>query len=299
MEAMEGFASRRWNPGFVAMRWRHLFWLLPLLWLLAGVAWFLIEQFKETAASGSLAYYSGRDSSMSDEEMAREGLAFMTSREVMEGAVKRLSGSTTWGLNTDVDNIRSRQRAEVDPSLGLSAIKLTVTGRGEKAAHETWMAIYDAAQEIAARDQFEFERDRIEFLKEEVIRLEGELADLGIAPVVSESPSARPARLLLRDQLPGSEDIGTMLSALDDARKELRRLEAGQWCGTGFFNPVGLISSPHLSTPVLPFGQVGMLGVCVASGFGGGLFMAVFLAYLLELLIPRRVESLSITPVEF
>ncbi|MCW1926618.1 hypothetical protein OKA05_28960 [Luteolibacter arcticus] len=275
--------------------------MLPVLGLLAGVIWFLMQQFKETTVSGSMVYYPSRTSSMSDEERAREGIEFLTSKRVVEGTARRLSRSMTWGLSSDMNVIRSRQSVEVDSSIGLSAIELTVTGRGEKAAHEAWMAIYETAREIAAVEQVEFERTRIVVLEEEVIRLEGEVAALGLAPVVSQAPAGRPAHLLSLDKLPGSEDIGAMLSQLDASRKELKELKGlggSQWCGTSFFEPVGLISPPHFPAPALPVGPMGMIGLCGASGFGGGLFMAVFLAYVMEWLRPRRVEPLSAIPAD-
>lgn len=285
---MEGLATRRWNPGFVAMRWRRLFWMLPLLGLSLGVVWFLRQQFKETSVSGSLSYFSGGFSSASSEEVVREGLAFMASERVMKNAARRVARSETWGLNADMGDLRARQKVEVESTKGFPAIRMIVTGRGEKAAHETWMAIYDAAWEIAAEEQREFERSELDAVKGKVIRLEAELATL-------EKPSAAPGVFA---GLSRSSDVKVVLAKLDDARKEQTRFEAAQMCSSSFFERVALISPPPLATSAMPLGPMGMLGLHGAAGFGVGIFAAVFLAYLMEFLKPRRAVPLSAIPVD-
>ena len=280
MESMEGLATRRWNPGFVAMRWRRLFWALPSLGLFVGVVWFLFQQFRESSASGSLAYFSGGSSSVSNEDVVREGMLFMTSEKVMKKAAIRIAPSKTWGMRADFNDIRSRQKMEVDSTKGFPAIRMTVTGRGKKAAHETWMAIYDAAWEIAVEEQREFEQTELDASKGKVIRLEAQLIGL-------EKPSEAPGAFA---GLSRNRDVKVVLSKLDEAREDQKRLEAAQMCSTSFFERVALISPPHLATPVVPLGPMGMLGLHGAAGFGVGIFAAVFLAYLLEFLKPRRPD---------
>ncbi|MEK7949432.1 hypothetical protein [Luteolibacter soli] len=272
---MEGLATRRWNPGFVAMRWRRLFWMLPLLGVVMGVAWFLFQQFRETSVPGSIAYFSGKTSSAGNEEVAREGMEFMTSERVLKRAANRVERSETWGVSADVDVIRRQQKVEIDATMGMPTLKMTVTGRGEKAARETWMAIYDAAWAIAVEEQRVSDQVELDSAKGKVSRLEAEVASLE----------------------PGSPDgkrgVKAVLSELDHARETQKRLEMGQMCSTSFFERVALISPPHPATPAVPFGRLGMLGLHGAGGFGVGLFGAVFLAYLLEFLKPRRVVPVA------
>lgn len=280
---MEGLAFRRWNPGFVALRWRHLFWMLPLLGLLAGCVWFLFLQLKETSTSGTIGYFSGDGSTTNHEETAREGADFMTSRRVLENAANRAARSQLWGMDANVDAIRSRQKVEIDSTMGMPVIRMTVTGRGEKGAHETWMAIYNAAWEVAAKEQRELEQTQLDAAKGKVIRLEAEIAALEVDS---------------SDKLPGRPDVNVVKLEVEGARKEQKWLEAGQLCGTSFFERVALISPPHLATRAVPFGPAEMLAMHGAVGFGAGLFGAVFIAYLLEFLKPRRVVALSAIRVD-
>jgi hypothetical protein len=150
------------------------------------------------------------------------------------------------------------------------------------------MAIHDTAREIAIEEQLELEQTHPDAAKGKVIGLEGEVVALGQASVVPQSFFAGgPGHLLAFGRLSGDRDVKVVLSELDDARKEQKRLEMNQWCGTSFFERVGLVSPPHLSVPV-PFDPMGMLGIHGASGFGAGRFAALFLGYLLEFLKPCR-----------
>lgn len=280
---MEELNSRRWNPGFVVMRWRHLFCLMPLLGLLAGLAWAWMEEFKEISLSGSLGYWGGGTSTLSDQQMAIEGVAFMTSNRVLERASFRLARDKPWWMHANVASLRARQTVELDPAVGAPVVKMTFTGRGKKATEEIWMAIYNASNEIGLEDEQARALARLHSAKEKVLRLEEELAALEQSSV---SPGSLGSFSTSSRDAGNGDNNEAVLSKLADARKEQERVEMSQM-GCMPFGGVDLISPPSTPTLGAPFGPMGMLGLHGAFGFGVGAILAVCLAYALESLKPR------------
>jgi hypothetical protein len=277
MEEMEELESRRWNPGFVVMRWRHLFWLMPLLGLVTGLAWTWMEDFEEISVSGLVEYRADVTDNSSNEKLALDGIALLTSDRVLERASTQLSLDKPWWVDASVASLRSRQTVEFDPVRGSPVIRMTVTGRGKKATGDVWEAIYKAAESISWQISAEAERARelveLDAANKEVLRLEREMVALGQSPM---KPGALEAVLRELSAARGEQDHAQM------------NLECGMKLSLGGMD---LISPPD-TPPVLParFGPVGMLGFHGAMGFGVGVILAMCLAYGLEVVRPRRSE---------
>ncbi len=293
MSTMHELRSRRWNPGFIALRWRHLFWGLPLLGALVGLAVSAFDILKEKTVVGSLLYLpleEGRAESMSDEELAGEGSALILSDRILESAVARLDLEKKWRM--DASACASLLRREAGAVPDAPEVELSMTSRNEEEAMELWKGLRDAAWEVSNRDFIEQKRVRLDEARGKVVQLERELMDAQQALDTARIGAPAPLEVPLLSPDRAGTELEAIQARLEHARTESEQVEASQhsciplgaWSGDGHPSP---------ASPRPPFGPMVMLGIRTLLGCGWGMFAALLLAYLLELLVPRKTGNVD------
>ncbi len=266
-------AIRRWNPGFVAMRWRHVFWIVPLLGVLA-------------ALTVHLAFFHRTDIRA---VVAVRGVNFdlkelLHSDVVMRKSVRDLGLAARWSMDEDsaMERLRGETVMTVVPGTALAGISHLDFHPG-KATEAAMTVVRHLVDETENRLRHSFIDLRINELSQAACMLDAEHGELlqriELERIKSERASRDPA-LLAADIDP------ELVAALDRNRRLLEQVNlqliSVKYAQITYESPLLGLDSPSFSQTLLP----------ASKRLGIGLFAAVLaaplVAYLLELLFPRK-----------
>lgn len=271
---MSSSPLKRWYPGFVALRWRHLFWALPLLGLLVGGG-IQARSVIQRQESAPLSMAGIRDLILSGAVLQEAGLN--------SGHVKE------W--TTDSAN-RLRKIVACEEIKGTSLLAITIKGRssstkvdlcnqlptlaGEKTNELRNQRITEAEAKLEALNQSfkEKRRDYLNNLK----------TSLGVP---EEQFVATPDYLKAKDEFAEAE------KALETGRTDYINLRL-QGVGQGW--PIVIIEKAaapvafSMKELVEPLSRV-------SYWIGASVLLAALLAYFMEWRYPRRVDSGTTIPL--
>lgn len=293
---MSASSIRRWNPDEVITRRKHLFWFIPLLGLISGIAFSLSPLLRWKTAVGTLQIHTQSlpgettplftttdlaDAIPSDEVLEKTAIALNLS-ESRQGETKEL-----------VASLRTKISYHQPP--GTDLVELSAKGRDRADAEQIWHGLISSANEHFRARQAESYRTRLAAIAVEIedkrIDLEAMLG--AIHPPGSDlKPDHYDNPLDLRGPRPGFiED----LKALDQARRSLEALQikqvSGQLMGRHTADSVVIHESPAARDSIFYSGLLGSLAFAATLGLAAGTLLALILAYLLELLFPRKAST--------
>ncbi len=299
-------AIRRWNPGFVAMRWRHAFWIVPLLGVLAALAAHLAFHHRtDVRAVIQIQMGSSWPPSPSMEEMLR-------SDEVLRGTIRELGLAARWKANEEDAVERLRRQTVMSRVHGTLLIDISHLSFRPATAMETALSLARQFQSEVERHQRSFHTFELRRLQSEVERHETEIERLRERIARKEEPSPQPRGnpVILTGPLikPHAPNLGGDMQlagyetgppvkppaaspkdALEKAQEALAKAKLDHTAvEMQVSNAIRLHQSPSLTQAVLP----------AAKRLGIGLSIAILvtpaIAYLLELLFPRKLRPQEI-----
>jgi hypothetical protein len=287
-------AKRRWYPAFVIYRWRHVLWIVPLLGLLG----LLLQHWNRLRWDHVMASYHTRFATLvfSGPESSRVSQLFdiIGSAEVLGKAARDSGLAGAWQM-TDAqaaERLRSHVICDTVPGSGHFELKVRKIRGGDtleicKAIEANLKEQLNAAQS-AQIAQGRAERKAV--LQKAVADQEAKL-EVTRAEFLAETPTPE-------NPTDGAVRFESLLKIQADRRLlEQLKLEMTSEENTirCFVSPLSEHEAPHWpgrpsTRHVLDFGIAG------AWTFGWSILGAIALAYLLEGLIPRKVEKEEAAP---
>ena len=296
---MSSAPIRRWNPGFIALRWRHLFWSLPLLGLLAGLVVHFLPMIRGTA-TGIVAV--GRVWPTVD------GLPTFTSVDVPEivrsenvlrDTISKLDLAKRWEMDGEKCVAELRGRISSNLVAGSPQVKLSVSGRSRAESDLIWDSLVSASKNYAV-GLLEFRHqanlDRLE------VQIENYTADVEtkrralFGLFTAENLRFRPNK-----QPPiSSADLTTLRADLEESKNRMELMQIQFLVQKSSLkardeqdrSPILIREAPGSSSPPTLWDTLRPLVLHSSIGVGSGMVLAVILAYLLELLFPRKAPTL-------
>jgi hypothetical protein len=280
--------STRWNPGFIALRWRHLFWGLPLLGLLAGLVVHFLPMIRNTA-TGIVQIrptFSTADvvhAAKTDEILALTGIRTdLTHHWNLEG---REGSPYTEEL---------RRSVSTKPIPGTALVEISVSGRSRGESKLIWHALVTTLQE-----QFEGLRSvqvqsTLAHLEAAVKRQKAEVDSKreALRRVIKTGPLLYQPNGVV--QQPGGQ-FNKLKADFENAQKQLEQLQIEEIMekmqAKIMEDPLVIHQAPGTPVPVTLWDTLRPLVLHSSIGLGTGMVLAVIFAYLLELLFPRRSPS--------
>ena len=257
---------RRWNVGFVAMRWRRLFWLLPLAALLVGTAVEWRKYLKHDQAIG-IFQTQVRKGSPGLEEL-RE---IVLSDEILGAASFDAFLLCDWGPKEECV-ARLRPMITVEPILGTSLVEITVKGRKTFRTVAICDALIDRSvkyvQELEDRMFWKLAEQKKARVEELEVAIDAKRAEIAGYSAGGER------------QVQAARELAKMES------ERLRILDSQMRCIL-LEEPL-IIHERPLPPKALSWRDFAEAGTPVSIAVGSSVIAAFALAYLLELLIPRR-----------
>ena len=275
---MQAAPSYRWGLGFIAKRWRHVFWLLPLAGLLIGLGlqiWTIygptaigIVQARPTPARYSPTHFS---------EVATE----FQSDDILSKTSYSLDLPGRWQLHREACVLRLRKMIGTKCIPGTSLIEFRVTGRSRRESIEIWKAIHAHANEhfvdirvAAEQAKLDEERAKIKVLEDDREQRRQELSSA------------------IRRNNPLKVDIGKLRADFEATQKALEaakiHLISGEMQCWLMENPILVHEEPVIPPSWLHKDVLRPLLHHAGIGFSIGMILAAPVAYLLELLFPRK-----------
>ncbi len=294
---------RRWNPGFIALRWRHLFWGLPLLGLLAGLVVHFLPTIRNTSTGVVQITRNLRAESGLPSFTNIELPDVVRSEEVLWAAIQGLDLQGQWKMSRDdcVAELRDQISCKFIP--GTELVEISVSGRSLAESERIWKRLATALNDhakgvINLRD------------KAKLDRLEGEIEK--IRAEVEIKRRALPAGvwsyqdLLHRKSAPAAPpDISTYQPLSKEAAEFEKSLKLLELLQIKFIsdkmqimitdegrNLIWIHEAPGSRSHALLWDTLRPLVLHSSIGVGSGMVLAVILAYLLELLFPRKAPTL-------
>jgi hypothetical protein len=306
---MDAASCRRWSLAFVAYRWRHLFWILPLSGLLtgAGVEWRKYQKSLQPSGvveavplTGSLpALFAGTYPSLGFAEIR----AIALSDEVL-GAAALHADMTRDGTSLE-DCIRKlRPMVEVSPGAGSNSAVISVAGKRSPRSEELTVAVIRKTVWYVDKTAYAERSTRLKKEKAELDALKKSInpAQAMISITVREDPWRDSRKLDKADAVRRISAPATDEFARQRAEAEQRSAESIRRLGEmimaekfhrGSAAPLAVTRSPSVKPPVpTAWERVQQVTPTVALGVGSGIFAAVALAYLLQALLPGRGKRL-------
>jgi hypothetical protein len=299
---MDPAPIRRWNPGFIALRWRHLFWGLPSLGLLFGLFVHFLPTIRNTSIGVvEIDHYLRTEAGLPSFTCA-EVPNVIRSEKVLGIAIKELNLREQWKTNREdcVANLRNQISCKLIP--GTELVEISVTGRSRAESAQIWKHLASALNNHAKgvfklRDQAKL--DRLESGIEKA-RAEVEIKRRALPQVWRyqdllhrKSPPVAPPEI--RPYQPLSKEV----VEFEESRKLLELLqikfisEKMQIMMTDEVkNPIWIHEAPGSRFPLTLWDTLRPLVLHSSIGVGVGMVLALVLAYLLELLFPRKSPTL-------
>jgi hypothetical protein len=169
---MDPAPIRRWNLGFVIMRWRHLFWGVPLLGLLVGlVLHFLpmmeksvtgIVELRSLTTGNPLSGASHLDTVIKSDALLRP-------------TVTALDLPRHWQMASDDCVNRLRERIQIEPIRGTTLLGIRVKGRSRAESRQIWETLATSLNEHFNRSAGIQDQTKLERLNAELERQEADV----------------------------------------------------------------------------------------------------------------------------
>lgn len=292
---MDPAPIRRWNPGFIALRWRHLFCGLPLLGLLVGFVVHFMPMIRPTATGAvqirptALSFGTADvvHAVQSDEILALTGTrADLANRWNLKG---REGGSYTEEL---------RRSVSAKPIPGTALVEISVSGRSRAESKLIWHALVTALQEHLESLRSANDQTRLDQLEAAVERQKAEVetkrralpADFGYQDLkhrntpLTSPPDFRPYHPKSME----SAEFESSLQLLEQL--QIKFISEKMQC-TFTEDPLIVHEVPGNPAPVTLWDTFRPLVLLSSIGVGAGMVLAVVLAFLLELLFPRKASA--------
>ena len=293
---MDPAPIRRWNPGFIALRWRHLFWGLPLLGLLAGLAVHFLPMIRGTATGivqirpVPLTVASGRSF------LGVSDVATMTrSDDLLGQTVLALDLPRRWRKESDVCVSELRDAINIEYIPGTALVQISVSGRSRAESAQIWDSLILYTNDHFSKIAQTEEPANIAALD---ALLEASKANFDAKREILEA-FMRTSDLLHRSGSNNHPSDHRFLKAKSDFEKAKADLEAAQIAQIAAKmqariteDPLIIHEAPGTPAPLTLWDTLRPLVLHSSIGLGSGMVLAVVLAYLFELLFPRKAPTL-------
>lgn len=261
---MQAAPSYRWGLGFIAKRWRHVFWLLPPAALFIGLGPLLWTLYGPTATGAIQVGF--RHYTFADAERA------LVSDKVISRTVDSLRLTDRWGVDSNTCALKLRRIISLERVRGTSLLEVHISGKRRVESIEIWKAlIFEATlhfsrMETAKHDAWAAPLEaRLDRLKSEIDRLKGDTEGDERAP---DDQTSQRIKDLEKDRSNTFHELFSMPHHYGD--------------------PIVTHEDPHPSPSL--FDRDIIQSVAAKGGVNGGIgiIAAVAFAYLLELLFPSK-----------
>ncbi|MCW1884292.1 hypothetical protein OKA04_06080 [Luteolibacter flavescens] len=277
---MQAAPTYRWGLGFVVMRWRHLFWVLPLLGLLGGLGMRLWALYCPVAVGVIQPLPNSTRSFYPD---PAEAALVWKYTDTLAETVDSLNLQERWQLPPDECVIKLRGMVRSEHRSGSPSVEVRVTGQDRRESIEIWEELLNRTAHHFYAQYSAAAQAEIESATVDVRDLKKELAQ---ARMISSGGKGVDSP----DQQEREERIDALQSKLDAAQEAL--VAARLRLLSGETNVLYLLVYPleMPSMPPSPMDRDTLLSILRHGGWGAGIgiILSVLLAYLLELLFPRR-----------
>ncbi len=288
---MDPAPIRRWNPGFIAMRWRHLFWSLPLLGLLVGLVVHFLPMIRNTA-TGVVLVRPGALFSAADVVHA------VQTDDILALTCIRTDLANRWNLNgregsPSTDELRRSVSAKLIP--GTVLVEISVSGRSRAESELIWDALVTALQEHIEGLQSVHDRSKLDQLEAAVKRQKADVDSKREAlsqAIKTETLLYYPNGAV---QDPNAQ-FNKLKADFEASQKLLEQLQIKEisekmQCRMMESDVMIVHQAPGTPAPVTLWDTLRPLVLHSSIGVGAGMVLAVILAYLLELLFPRKAST--------
>jgi capsular polysaccharide biosynthesis protein len=306
--------STRWHPRIIAQRWRSIFWVLTLLGLFAGLSVHFYPYLTTNSAEGQILVRSistpGHRTSISNPT----GIAAATLRSdvVLAQTMIELDLPGEWGMEGEICVARLEDRIVSKPERKAGLVTLSVKGHNRSEAIRIWNKLIEVAGDEFIRLENPLQAATLKSLETEIVvgqenvnsthkalRMAMDSGEYSRRHQKVQSPDSIPAIPNTLPNFPGprssARDVQTAIAehkqAIDALESAKRRLveETKHW--SSIERPFIVQAAPSISPP--PTFGASLLSLIKYStiGLGAGMVLAVILAYLLELLFPRKFPT--------
>ncbi len=298
---MNSLPSRRWDPGFIAMRWRHGFWGLPLLGLLAGLIVHFLPMIGNTA-TGIVQIRPG--GSVGSIPWTPTSLPLFTpsgvvgtvgSDDILRPTALALDLPAKWRMEEDKCVSELRNAIRCDEIRGTALVEITVRGRNRRESKLIWHALVTTLQEHFEGLRSVHDQSTLAHLEAAVKRQKADVDSKREAlsqALKTETllyypngavPQTNGKFLTLKDDFETSQKLLEQLQIKEISEKMQARITE---------DPLIIHQAPGTPVPVTFWDTLRPLVLHSSIGLGAGMVLAVVLAYLLELLFPRKSPTL-------
>lgn len=293
---MSTSSIRRWNPDEVITRRKRLFWLIPLLGLISGIAFSFSPLLRWKTAVGTLQIRTQSLPGETTPLFTPADLAdAIPSDEVLEETAIALDLSK--GRQGENQEIIASLRTKIScrPIPGTDLVELSAKGIDRADAERIWRGLISSASEhlrtrradleqtwlAAIAVEIENRKAEFETKSEELQRyLDLKRPRLYDNPLDLRSPT--PRLIKLQGDLWDDQEILAKLEIAEIAGRMNRQL---------IEDPVFIHETPSAHISIFLSRMPRALTVSSSIGLGAGMVLAVILAYLLEMLFPRKFPT--------
>lgn len=273
-------AIRRWSFAFLAGRWRHVFWIVPLIALLAGM---LVE---------GRAYLRGQEARCVIQYRPFSTATLGDLRELILSDAFLEEARISSGSRLPPAEVREIVRCE--KIKGTSLLVISAKGRSSATKVDLCNALADlaAAKTAGARDEAELHRWREEESKVESLEAEVELKrrDLSILLRRESGSLLDHSRPIAKPKLEAAkQNLGAAQMALESAH---RALFASQM-GCRFWEEPVFVHERASPAPSFSLAMLGPPLWHLSIWIGSGFVAAILLAFLLEAMSPAALSARS------
>jgi len=280
---MNAAPTYRWGLGFISLRWRHMFWLLPLTGMLTGLGLQLWAMYGSTAVGiiqvcPPHGLHTGTP------------LVDVESDEILSKTVDSLGLSEQWAKSPETCVLKLRKMIRSEPVPGTSLIEVRVSGRNRREAIEIWKALLAHTNQHFLDIRSAAEDAKLAAMEATVKAMELELDQMRI----------KLSSALKKDKLtPGAPgvDLKQLKIDFDAAQRTLElvkiHLLSNQMRCVLMENPVISHEEPVISPPWTHRDFFRPLSLHAGIGLSIGVLLSPLMAYLLEFLFPRRQPGLE------
>ncbi len=292
---MDPAPIRRWNPGFIALRWRHLFWALPLLGLLVGLVVHFLPMIRGTA-TGIVQVRPISPSASGLPLFAPSDVArVIVSDDILRQTILALNLPRKWKMEERECMTDLRDTIRCQEIRGTALVEISVSSRSRAESELIWHALVTALQEHFEGLRTVHDRSKLDELEAAVTRqkadFEAKRQALNMAPQLYD--------LLFRPNSPEPiipDEVKTLRADFETSQRLLQesqiRLITEKMQQRITQGSLIVHEAPGTPVPVTLWDTLRPLVLHSIIGLAAGTFLAVILAYLLELLFPRKAPTL-------
>jgi hypothetical protein len=293
---MQAAPVYRWGLGFIAMRWRHVVWLLPLAGLLIGLGLQLWTLYGPTAIGTIQARpIPGHHLVTYMSDVA----TVLQSDSTLSKTADSLGLSERWASNreTCVLKLRTMIRSEVVP--GTSLIEVRVAGRSRRESIGIWKALLAHTNQHFADIRSAADNAKLAAMEAaiKVLELDLDQKRRKLSAALSQNNPMVGAPQLA-DATKRKADLGKLKTDFEAAQKtleaaKLHHISSQMGCRL-MENPIISHEEPVLSPSWTHWEALRPLLLHAVIGLSIGVILTAPVAYLLELLLPRRRTEINL-----